>query len=811
MFAGSLTRIARAIGNAAKHSMTVLESLIPRREIHSALMLMVLTFAMFANVLLLPGERVLSDLGQDLSDEFVYWRQFGFQELLAGHLPLWNPHVFSGVPFLGGFQAALLYPPNWIYLILPLAKAINCEIALHVFLLGLFTSMWIRRYHFHPAAVVLASTSVMFGGAFFLHIYPGHLATMDAMAWVPLVLLSVDELIDDPRPTWVLAGIFAFSMELLAGHPQTLFITLVTCILYGALQIRNLRHWRWTLLSFAIVGGGAIAITAVQLWTGLNAAGESTRQGGVPYAFAAVLSFSPQNFLTLIVPGFFGNLTSFPYWGNGYLWELCPFVGLTTLSLAIFALSTEFPKRFICLTMTLLLAWIALAANTPLFPILFRYAPGFDHFRCHAKFFFEATLFVALPAAAGMDSLIRSARGARFYAIALLCGGVIAGVAGVGLAYGTPPASLFESWRQSIGSLATIKYLAHHEASAAYLAQHGHGAGGLAQAGPRFSGYQCLLSSATFFVLGTLLWLRPARPRIAYLIVLAGVIEMFVFAHSTLTTFSLPDTMPSLTREFLDAHPGDYRILHLPVGSQANSAMVIGAYDVWGYDPMVLRRYSQFVAYSEGIAPEDANMYVNFSGASPVLGLARLRYVIRGKKKARALEQAKPPLPHLLLLNQWSLVVERDQALKVLYSADFDPQKSVILESEPDPLPQSGETSGEAKILSSNTDTLVISAQVAKPTILLITDCYSRYWQAIGLAGSSRTRYSVLPANYTFMAIPLAAGSHRIRLTYSPPGYSIGRWVSIAALTAYLLAVGVFTLVNRDRDRRGPAAVTTIS
>ena len=117
----------------------------------------------------------------DLSTEFIYWRKFGFGELRAGHIPFWNPHVFSGVPFMGGFQAALFYPFNWIYLMLPLRTAINCEIVLPVFLLGLFTAAWLRRYRLHPLAVLLACTATMFGAPFFLHIYPGHLAP--SMRW----------------------------------------------------------------------------------------------------------------------------------------------------------------------------------------------------------------------------------------------------------------------------------------------------------------------------------------------------------------------------------------------------------------------------------------------------------------------------------------------------------------------------------------------------------------------------------------------------------------------------------------------------
>jgi hypothetical protein len=167
--------------------------------------LLLLTLAMFGDVLLLPGDQILSDLGKDLSSQFVYWRQFGFHELRAGHLALWNPYVFSGTPFFGAFQPALLYPPNLIYLVLPLPKAINYEIALHVFLLGMLMSMWVRHHGLHPAAILLASVSTMFGGAFFLHIFPGHLPFLDASAWTPLILLTVDELLENPRPEWSLS------------------------------------------------------------------------------------------------------------------------------------------------------------------------------------------------------------------------------------------------------------------------------------------------------------------------------------------------------------------------------------------------------------------------------------------------------------------------------------------------------------------------------------------------------------------------------------------------------------------------------
>src|SRR5262245_2290973 len=75
-----------------------------------------LTLAMFFD-LLFTSARVISSDGADLSLQFVAWRDFGFSQLRQGHLPLWNPHVYGGAPYFAGFQAALLYPPNWLHLI----------------------------------------------------------------------------------------------------------------------------------------------------------------------------------------------------------------------------------------------------------------------------------------------------------------------------------------------------------------------------------------------------------------------------------------------------------------------------------------------------------------------------------------------------------------------------------------------------------------------------------------------------------------------------------------------------------------------
>src|SRR5258708_8424086 len=104
-----------------------------------------LTLAMFFDTLIAPGSNVLGRPNEDLALHFLWWREFGFGELAKGNLALWNPHIFSGAPFFGALQSALLYPPNWFFLALPLSLATNWSIALSVWLLGAFMYLWAWR------------------------------------------------------------------------------------------------------------------------------------------------------------------------------------------------------------------------------------------------------------------------------------------------------------------------------------------------------------------------------------------------------------------------------------------------------------------------------------------------------------------------------------------------------------------------------------------------------------------------------------------------------------------------------------------
>ena len=63
----------------------------------------------------------------------IYW-QIVRDALRAGRLPLWEPGIFGGFPFLAQPQQNTFYPPNRANLLLPVRVGITLHMVFHVWL-----------------------------------------------------------------------------------------------------------------------------------------------------------------------------------------------------------------------------------------------------------------------------------------------------------------------------------------------------------------------------------------------------------------------------------------------------------------------------------------------------------------------------------------------------------------------------------------------------------------------------------------------------------------------------------------------------
>ncbi|MBL7211988.1 MAG: hypothetical protein ISS61_06390 [Desulfobacteraceae bacterium] len=766
------------------------------------LIILCIVIAFFGDTLFFSSDKVLSKEGEDLFSQYVHYRDFGFTELRKGNLALWNPHIFSGIPFLGGFQSALLYPFNLIYLILPLAKAINAEIALHVFLAGISMYCWTAYRGLHPFARLFSAMLFMFCGPFFLHIYAGHLSNLGSMAWAPLVLLAVDGLVDKRSLGWCLFGMFAVAMQLLAGHPQYVFYTGVTAAIYaGMLLVGHKQRLRIALGILAIYVGAA-ALSAVQLIPGIQAGSESIRGMGVPYEFAAEFSFAPENLATLLAPGFFGDIETILYWGRDNFWEMNLFVSVTGFMLCLVgAMSGDRNIRRFSACMVLILLVLAFGAHTPLFRFLYSFVPGFNKFRGSSKFIFFAALYIIMLAGIGFDGLIRTRKIPRRAAIFSFGGALLLAALGLGIRYSAGTGGEEGLWAKILLAMQNTGDSQGAEETYIYFFNKS----------ALFASKYVLISSGLFGLSGVIFLLLRISKKVVYLFTFFAMAELLFFASGFRPTFDLQATqIPELT-QLKARNIKDDRILNL---ANPNSTISLRMNNIWGGDPGVVRRYAQFITYTQGEDPDEATQNVDFSRLPDLYEMLRCRYAIvyKGKmEEKRQILENKDAMPVGYLIDEYRLIRDRNQIFEEMLRPGFSPWRTVILETLPEPAPVKSKEKGTVKVVKGSTDHLIIEANLPSPKILLITDAYSRGWRVRPLSQNAQQSYKVLPANYVLQAIPLESGKHSFVLEYSPLAFRMGKWISLVSVFMYAVALSWYLVRRRPFKGRSNKARKYIS
>ena len=749
-------------------------------------LLVLMVLAVLGDLLVRSDGRVASHRLGDVVRYFVFAREFGFDELRRGNLALWNPHVFSGTPFVGAFQSAMLYPLNQVHLFFSAPVGINLEILLHVLLLALFTFRWARGWGLSPAAALVSASVAAFGASVSLRVLAGALTVLATYAWVPLLLCSIDELSRRASLGWALVGGFATTMMLFAGHPPTVLMSALVVGLYcvpAFVASRERSRFVACLAAMVLVSS---MLAGVQLGTGFETLRESVRQGGMPFDFATSYSFPPENLLTLGIPYLFGTATPYTlsYYGRWWYWDASAFIGMTPVVLVVLgAARRRAAGRGIAVALATVCVILAMGRYTPAYAALYHLVPGFDLLRSPSKFMFFATLFLALLAGMGVDSLLT---GQEARSSSRLHGTVALAVAGlllvglgawIGLAAADP------------GVWSPIQLLARLNDREAFGPARLSRWGAAAASSVRLAGITCV-------GLAVLLRLSQRRRWAVGLIVAVCLLELLAFARAN--RGGVPANVlvgqRAQTVALYEA-AGTSRVLERSPPS--NIAMSAGGFSVWGYDPVVLDRYARFVARSQGFSIADLN---NVRGREPLrhhplLHLVRGRFTVREPRTTRSrhvpavIEEFPGELPRFLLVGRYTIASGPEAILDTMEAPGFDPWTTVVLETTPDPLPAGAHVHGKVEVLEESTDDVLLDVELDGPAVLVVTDAYARGWRVVARRGSGQQSYRIQPADLVLRGIALEAGHHVLRLEYAPLAYRLGQAVSALGCLISLVAV----------------------
>jgi len=252
---------------------------------------------------------------RDHSDYFQPLHWFTANELRHGRLPLWNSYNASGEPWLANPQTGVFYPPAWLFVVLPFARAYVLYLALHVLLLGCGAYLLFARLTKPGGGALLAALALTFCGPVMSLLDVSN--NLTTFAWIPLIVWCALSEVSAMTCGAVMA------LSFLAGEP---FFASIGALLF--LIVRR-RGWMDKLEAAAM----AFALSAVQLFPFLRWIANSDRtRGGMTRAHILSGSMAPRDWLSLALPPNPDALFD-PSMGQHFLPIL--YAGLLTIVLAI--------------------------------------------------------------------------------------------------------------------------------------------------------------------------------------------------------------------------------------------------------------------------------------------------------------------------------------------------------------------------------------------------------------------------------------------------------------------------------------------
>ncbi|MGC9358609.1 MAG: hypothetical protein ACP5GX_12110, partial [Anaerolineae bacterium] len=253
------------------------------------------------------------------------WQRFINEAVRAGEIPLWDPYIFTGHPFLANGQHAALYPLSLIFRLLPLPRAYGVFITVQLGLAGMGMYVLGRTLGANRVGSFLGGLTFQFSA--FLVVSVVHPMIVAAASWLPLLLALMDltlrrrSFFGRGRATlpWALLGAVALGMQMLAGHAEIAYFSLLVMGAFGAWRLvhKALRTprplWRSEILSPALglllMVALGLGLGAVQLIPFYEIASLSFRQESATLQEVLGWAYPARRLITFLVPNFFGNPT----------------------------------------------------------------------------------------------------------------------------------------------------------------------------------------------------------------------------------------------------------------------------------------------------------------------------------------------------------------------------------------------------------------------------------------------------------------------------------------------------------------------
>jgi hypothetical protein len=713
------------------------------------------------------AEHVFPKGGGDLWGQLYPVWSFVAGQVRQGVFPLWNPLLMAGDPIVSEAQYGLFNPLNWSLFLFspPPTQIVLWRGMINMLLGGVGMVLFLTRspsLRLSRPAGLLGAVAYMLADPFVVHL--GHPQINDAMAWLPWSLLGIDwALTASRRRQAALTGI-PIALMLLAGHGQMALYGLIALGLYGLWRMlthpagesaarldRGVLLERLGRLALAALVGFALAapmlLPAMERmpWTTRSLVASDQRRG---------YEFSPALLVDTLAPHIHGRGAE--GWWPALDRVETAYAGAITLFLAILGLVTRPRKAAFWAGLGLLAFLFALGYQAPLYPAVAD-LPFFTDLWKTARAIYLTSFALAVLGALGMQTLVDDQDPRRVSVWGWLLTG-----AGFALAILAPylirdiPEG--QPYQRALTNLRLVGALALGVAALVWCWRRWRMTWALAGI--------VLLLVAELVALGALAESDPSPPLAA---------TATGSEHAAALSFLRSD--PGWFR--VDSH-GAARHLLSPETLQVQGFETLQG----SGNPLSLWPFEQFY-------------WTQPSKTAPGYRLLGAKYIVMPKDDLPPGENIwpvftedptvdihlnTPALPRAWLVYQTEPVADYGAASERIRDPDFQPEQVAVVEGGPR---LDGQGSGRIEVAGYSPNQVRVVVHTDTPALLVLSDVYYPGWR--GYVDGEET--PIYRTDATFRGIEVPAGSHEVRMDFSPRSFPIGLILAAVGLLALLLAL----------------------
>ena len=619
-----------------------------------------------------------------------------------------------------------------------------------------------------------------------------------AILWLPASLWAIEKYLLKQNTKYLILNTIFLALSLLAGHLQISLYVIFASLAYFIFRTgkQKPQAFKRILLSLALFSLPFLLI-AFQLIPSLELYLLSPRSSSLNPDWFKFFRIPIEYLITFIAPDFFGNPTTRNQWGNGSYVEMMGYVGLVPAVFALGAIKDWLKGRKENLALVkfftlLVLVSLLLSLRTPVANVLLWLRLPIFASSSPARIIGLISFSLALLAGIGLDSWLKLGRGKLPSAAKLVAG--LLGVLWVATFISVPVDHIQVARRNLI--IPTVIFIA-------FL---------IIIFGSRF--LQKIFKNNQLLLI------------VSYSLFILSAADLFRFHHK-FTPYILKEYFyPTFgIRQKLKNFVGIERTFGL-FDSNLNLPFEFATTE--GYEPLPLSRYTTLInAQSTGIiTPPSRSSQIqigkNEPFTIPLINLLAARFVIQPTVHGSApwelhlweypgqfdllyddgnyqIFQNQQATARFFLTTDYTIQTKQQQIIDDLLqnnprrTIDGEPSRTIILEQEPELNIVKTSDPGEAKLVSYSPNQVDFEISSPVPSILYLSDNIYPGWRA--LIDDQPT--AILRANFSFRAVPVSPGSHRVSMQYQPSSFTIGLIIS----TATLVGVIIWSVAPLKRQR----------